>query len=168
MGAVRGSVQSGASSRQAWTIRGSHNHKRRQRVRAGLWFLAAGQAIAGVWALAAPRSFFDDFPGGGLNWVAAIPKYSEHLVRDVGAFNIAFAVLFIWVATSLDKNAVRAALVSWLIFAVPHLIFHLFHLEELSQTSKVVQLIALGITVLVPLVLLFSLQGLDQRRAARY
>lgn len=134
-------------------------------MRAGLLFLAAGQAFAGIWALAAPRSFFDDFPGGGLNWVAAIPKYSEHLVRDVGAFNLAFAVLFVWVSMNLDKTAVRAALVSWLVFAIPHVVFHIFHLEELSGTSKVVQLIVLGISVLLPLVLLVSVQKLDQRRS---
>ena len=126
--------------------------------------MAAGQAIAGIWALAAPRSFYDDFPGAGLDWVVAIPKYSEHLVRDVGAFNLAFAVLFLWVGSSLEKSAIRAALVGWLVFSIPHLIFHIFHLDALSPTSQVVQLIALGVTVLVPIVLLRSVQKLDQRR----
>ena len=167
MGAVRSSnVQSGAGAKQAWTIRGSHNLKRRQRIRAGLLFLAAGQGISGIWALAAPRSFYDDFPGAGLGWVVAIPKYSEHLVRDVGAFNLAFAFLFLWVAAGLDRTAVRGALLAWLVFAIPHLIFHLFHLDALSSSSRIIQIIALGITVLLPMVLLGSSQKLEQRRSS--
>ena len=167
MGAVRSSnVQSGAGTKQAWTMRGSHNLKRRQRIRAGLVFLAAGQGISGIWALAAPRSFYDDFPGAGLGWVVAIPKYSEHLVRDVGAFNLAFAFLFLWVAAGLDRTAVRGALLAWLVFAIPHLVFHLFHLDALSSNSKIIQLIALGITVLLPIALLVSSQKLEQRRTS--
>ena len=160
-------VQSGASRKQGWTIRGSHNLKRRQRVRAGLLFLAAGQSLSGVWALAAPRSFFDGFPGGDLGWVAALPRYSEHLVRDVGAFNLAFAVLFLWAASSLDKSIVSASLMAWLVFAIPHLVFHLFHLDRLSDVSRVVQLIALGITVLLPIILLRANQKIDQRKGLR-
>jgi hypothetical protein len=157
-------IRSGASSKPGWAIRSSHNLRRRQRIKAGLWFLAAGQALSGVWALAAPRSFFDGFPGLGLGWVAALPKYSEHLVRDLGAFNLAFAILFVWVAAGLERGAVTGALVSWLVFAIPHAIFHLFNLEKLSSTSKVVQLIALGITVLVPIVLIVAVGRLDHRR----
>src|SRR5688572_5792116 len=118
-------VRSGAQPKQGWTIRGSSNLRRRQRIRAGLWFIAANQAIVGIWALVFPRSFYDDFPGAGLDWVVAISKYSEHLIRDVGAFNLAFAVMFLWVGSSLEKSAVRAVLVGWLVFSIPHLIFHI-------------------------------------------
>ena len=58
---------------------------------------------------------------------------------------------------------VRAVLVGWLVFAIPHLGFHFFNLDPRSWTSRVVQLIALGITVLVPIGCLMSVQKLDQR-----
>jgi hypothetical protein len=160
-------VQSGASHKQSWTIRGSHNLRRRQRVRAGLLFLAAGQGLSGAWALLAPRSFFDGFPGGDLGWVAALPRYSEHLVRDVGAFNLAFAVLFLWAASSLEKSVVSASCTAWLVFAVPHLVFHLFKLERLSDASRIIQLIVLGITVLLPIGLLRANQKIDRRKGLR-
>ena len=35
--------------------------------------------------------FYDDFPGLGRSWVAADGPYNEHLVRDVGALNLALA-----------------------------------------------------------------------------
>ncbi len=46
---------------------------RRLAVRAGLALLGAGQAVTASWALLAPRAFYDDFPGGGLAWVSALP-----------------------------------------------------------------------------------------------
>ena len=156
-------VRSGAQPKQGWAIRGSSNLRRRQRIRAGLWFLAAGQAITGIWALAAPRSFYDDFPGAGLDWVVAIPKYSEHLVRDVARQPGLRGLVPVGGFESREERgqgrARRLARVRH-----PHLIFHIFNLDALSSTSRVVQLIALGITVLVPIVLLMSVQKLDQRR----
>ena len=40
--------------------------------------------LTGLWALLAPRSFYDSFPGGsGLHWVAADGPYNRHLVFSV-------------------------------------------------------------------------------------
>ena len=47
-------------------------------LRIGLALLAASQALVGVWALLAPRSFFDDFPAFGRTWVALLSPYNEH------------------------------------------------------------------------------------------
>ena len=60
-----------------------------------LGILAAVQATDGLYALLAPRSFYDDFPVGR-GWVEALPAYSEHLVRDVGALFLATAVVMMW------------------------------------------------------------------------
>jgi len=49
--------------------------------------------LVGFWALLAPRSFYDDFPGGGRSWVSALPPYNEHLVRDVGGLPSNLAVV---------------------------------------------------------------------------
>lgn len=61
-------------------------------LRVGLAVLAAMQALVG-WALVAPREFYDGFPIAGHAWVALLPPYNEHLVRDVGAFSLALTVV---------------------------------------------------------------------------
>jgi hypothetical protein len=118
--------------------------------------------VAG-WALAAPRSFFDDFPLPSLAWVSELPKYSEHLVRDVGAFNLAFAVLLLWAAGSLDRIVVRVSLVGWIVFSIPHVIFHALSLERYDSTAAWTQMIVLGIGLLLPFFLLSTNAKLEQR-----
>ena len=113
-------------------------------------------AAVGVWALFAPRSFFTDFPGLGGRWVSALPPYNEHLVRDVGAFYCAFAVLFFWIAATLDRIMMRVALITWLVAAVPHLIFHLYNRGALSSVGFALQTGALALLVALPLALLVA------------
>ncbi len=55
--------------------------------------IAIGYAGVGAWAALAPRSFYDDFPGGGRHWVAVDGPFNEHLVRDVGTLNLALAAV---------------------------------------------------------------------------
>ena len=50
--------------------------------------------VIGLWALLAPRSFYDSFPGGnGMHWVSADGPYNRHLVSDVGSMYLALAAL---------------------------------------------------------------------------
>lgn len=62
-------------------------------LRGGLLLLAASALTVGLWTLLVPRSFYDDCPLPGRNWVSALGPYNEHLVRDVGALNLALGVL---------------------------------------------------------------------------
>lgn len=126
-----------------------------KRVRWGLLFLSGSALYPGVWGLFAPESFFRDFPGFGFSWVQDLPPYNEHLVRDVGAFFLAFGVLFLGAAVIMDRRLTQVVLSAWLVFAVPHLIFHL-------ADSDVLQKLMLGLTVLVALLLIPW-----SRRAAR-
>ncbi|RTL69410.1 MAG: hypothetical protein EKK42_04560 [Pseudonocardiaceae bacterium] len=80
-------------------------------LRVGLLVLAATQAFVGLWALPAPRSFYDDFPAPGRSWVSALPPYNEHLVRDVGALSLALTVLLVAAAIWLDRRLVAITLV---------------------------------------------------------
>ena len=134
------------------------NYRGRRRaarlLRAGLVFLGVAAAFPGLWALFWPESFFTDFPGAGFAWVELLPPYNEHLVRDVGAFYLGFAVLLIAAAVMMDAKVTRIALIAWLVAAVPHFIFHLTHLDGYETTDAIAQSIALGIGVLVPLFLL--------------
>jgi hypothetical protein len=57
---------------------------RGQRIVLGVLLLIA--LVTGLWALLAPRSFYDSFPGGsGMHWVSADGPYNRHLVGDVGS-----------------------------------------------------------------------------------
>ena len=123
-------------------------------LRAGLILLATAGIVVGVWALLAPQSFYDDFPGGGRSWVLAFPPYNEHLVRDVGGLNLALAVLLVFAAIMLERRLIQAVSVAALVYAVPHFAFHVAHLEEWSTGDQVAGTVALALFIAIPLVLL--------------
>jgi hypothetical protein len=135
-------------------------------LRPGLGLLAVQAGLVGIWALAAPRSFFADFPVWGGAWVAALPPYNEHLIRDVGGLYTAFTVLFLWAAVGLDETLVRASLVSWLPFAALHFYFHVTHSESLEFSQAVLQNALLAAVALIPIGLLSTMR--KKRRAASF
>ncbi len=96
-------------------------------VRLILGLLGAIQATDGLYALFAPRSFYDDFPLGR-GWVEALPAYNEHLVRDVGGLFIATAVILLAAASGSTAGWSWSRRVSFLAFAVPHATWHMFNL----------------------------------------
>jgi hypothetical protein len=132
---------------------------RNRRLRGWLTLLCLQAGVVAGWALLAPRSFYSNFPGIAGSWVKALPPYNEHLVRDVGGLYLGFALLFALAASSLDRTLVKAALGSWLPFALLHLYFHVTHMERLGGMAKVVQTIALAAIVVIPAALLFTLRG---------
>ena len=123
-------------------------------LRGGLGLLAASAGLIGVWALLAPQSFFDDFPGSGLALVSALPPYNEHLIRDYGSMNLALAFVLAIGAATLSRWVVIAGLGAVLINGVPHLIFHAGHQGTLSDSDQTSQLIALALPVIVAAALL--------------
>src|SRR4051794_15951757 len=118
--------------------------------------LGGVQFLDGLYALFAPRAFYDDFPFGR-GWVSALPAYNEHLVRDVGGLFLATGGLLLIAAVWLERRLVIAALVSWLLFAVPHTVYHLFNLEPLDAGDVVGNVVTLAITVAIPVWLLVLL-----------
>ena len=122
--------------------------------RAGLVLLGLGQGSTALFALFAPRSFFSDFPVSGAHWVAALPPYNEHLVRDYGSSFLGIAVLALIAAWLADRRVMRVALVVWVVAAVPHLIFHLAHAGDPGGGNGVAELVTLGLNALLPLFLL--------------
>ncbi len=125
-------------------------------VRAILAGLGAIQATDGLYALLAPRSFYDDFPLGR-GWVEALPAYSEHLVRDVGGLFLATAVVLFAAAIWLERRLVLVALVSFLAFAIPHTIYHYLNLGPYDAFDTVANVIALGLMVVAPIVVLVAI-----------
>jgi len=126
----------------------------RRELRAGLVALGAPLLALGTWAVVAPQSWFDDFPGGGRHWVSAIGPYNEHLASDVGAFFLAIGALLVFAGIVLERRLVQAALGALLVFSTPHLVYHLTELDAYGTLDKVLNLISLGALVVVPLLML--------------
>lgn len=124
----------------------------RRYVRIGLLYEAASAAFVGLWALPAPRSFFDDFPGLGMHWAAAAGPYNEHYIRDVGALYLGFVVLFVWAAVRPVPLTTPVA-AAWALVQVPHLVFHLAHDENLSRGEWLSQAFGLASMLVVAVAL---------------
>ena len=120
-------------------------------------FVAATPLSGGIWALLFPRSFYDDFPLPGSDWVSTLGPYNEHLVRDYGALNLAMAVLVLAAGVLLERRLVQVALITWLVFEVPHFVFHVGQTHHFSAGSNLAQLGGLALLFVLPLVLLFLL-----------
>jgi hypothetical protein len=127
----------------------------RREFRAALLALGAPLAAIGVWALLAPHSWYEDFPGGGRHWISALGPYNEHLVRDFGALYLGLGLLLIFAAVVLRRLLAQAALGTLLVFAVPHFVFHLSEMQALSTGDNVINMTALGLTVVLPALLLW-------------
>jgi hypothetical protein len=123
-------------------------------LRGCLLVLAVSALTVGLWALLVPRSFYDDFPLPGRAWVSTLGPYNEHLVRDVGALNLALGVLLVVAAVLLERRLVQISLVAYLAYAVPHFIFHASTGHAFPLGDNIANLITLGLAVLLPLVLL--------------
>ena len=128
--------------------------------RVALLVLAALQGTVAVWALAAPRSFYDDFPGAGRHWVSALPPYNEHLVRDVGALSLALTVLTIAAALWTERRLVLVTAAAWLAWSVPHVAYHAATADVYSTSDAVLNLVGLGLEVLLPVALILAARRL--------
>lgn len=123
-------------------------------VRVGLVLLELVGLQVGGWASVAPRSFYDDFPGGGRTWVAADGPYNEHLVRDFGALNLALAAVVAVALVTWVPAVVRTAGLAWLVYSVPHLVYHVRHLHVYDTSDQVLNMVALGGAVVTAAVVL--------------
>lgn len=109
--------------------------------------LVLASVVVGGWALFAPRSFYASFPGGGRHWVSVDGPYSEHLVRDFGALNLALASVTAIAAVKLERTVTQAASIGWLVFSVPRLIYHVGHMHDLDAVDRFGNLATLGAAV---------------------
>ena len=122
--------------------------------RAGLVILALVQVQIGLWALLAPQSFYDDFPGGGRMWVSPLGPFDEHALRDVGSLSLALVALLAYAAWTLEDRIVRLAGVAWLLWALPHLAYHLTADGALSRGDRIASEGGQAVTIAIALYLL--------------
>ena len=120
--------------------------------------LGAPQGLIGLWALLAPHNFYANFGIGNDPWVKVLGAYDEHLVRDVGALFCALAVIMIVAAVRGQRSLSYVAVAAWLTFAVPHALFHFFNLGPYSTSDAIANVVAIGWTVVGPLIVLWLLR----------
>jgi hypothetical protein len=123
---------------------------------ASLAVLTASAVYVGGWATPLPRSFYDSFPGFNRAWVAGDGPFNEHLVRDVGALYLALAVAGVLALTWRERRATLLVGAAWVAFSVPHLGYHLHHLDRLDTVDVVGNVVALGGTLVLAALLLVS------------
>jgi hypothetical protein len=120
-----------------------------------LWVLAFSAFGVGVQATFFPRSFYDDFPMGR-GWVAMDGPYNEHVIRDVGALNLALFVLTVAALVVGTRVLARITALAWLAYAIPHFAYHLRHLSmPMSGGEKFALVASLAVTVIAPIIVLW-------------
>jgi nucleoside-diphosphate-sugar epimerase len=119
------------------------------RIRLALWVLVFTAFGVGFQAAFFPRSFYDDFPIGR-GWVAMDGRYNEHLIRDVGVLNLALMVVTIGALVIGTRAVARLAALAWLVYSVPHFVYHARHLSmDMPGGEKVALLGSLAIPVVL-------------------
>ena len=125
-------------------------------VRVALAVLAVVGLQVGLWAAFAPRRSTTTSRGPAASGSRWMGPYNEHLVRDAGALNLALAVVAIVAFVTLSRAAILAAGGAWLAFGVPHLLYHLRHLDPLESADAVAVPLTLGLNVLVAALVLWT------------
>jgi hypothetical protein len=132
--------------------------------RAALLLLTAYCLFLGLTAVAAPHTFYDDFPFVA-HWVELLPPYNEHLVSDVGGLYVGFAVVLGLAAWRPRRDLVIAACAGFLTVAIIHLAFHVTHLAGLGTGGAIAELGALASLLLPPVVAIWA-SGPEEPTAA--
>jgi hypothetical protein len=114
-------------------------------IRTVLVIFAAYELILGLWLTFVPKTFYDHVPT--VNWT---PPYSEHLFRDFGGATLGLGIVLAAAAIRFDRFLVAVALLAYLAYAAPHLVFHLGHLEGDEPGWSIALAVALALSVLVP------------------
>jgi hypothetical protein len=129
---------------------------RRPELARGALLLLCGYCLfLGFVAVAAPHTFYADFPFLA-HWVDKLPPYNAHLITEVGGLYIGFAVVVGLAAWRLQRDLVIAACAGFLTVSVPHLLFHVTHLDGFGELDGVAELTALASLLLPPLVALWA------------
>ena len=120
-------------------------------LRPGLALLAAVEVGLGLWTLLFPASFYADVPT-----VDATPPFSEHLFRDFGGATLGLAVVLTAAAVWPERRLAVTALLAYLAFSVPHLVFHLGHPPVPGGPGAAALVAVLAGSVVLPLALLVA------------
>jgi hypothetical protein len=109
----------------------------------------------GFTALIVPHVFYDDFPFLA-HWVERLPPYNEHLVSDVGGLYVGFAVVTGIAAWRPERLLVVTACAGFLTVSVPHLLYHVLHLDGFGTVDAIAEIGALASLLIPPCVALWA------------
>jgi hypothetical protein len=123
-------------------------------IRGGLLTLAVAQGPLGLWALFAPKSFYEDFPPGRGGWVSTLGPYNEHMTIDYGALTLALVTVLVAAAVTLDRRLVLLAASAYLVWSVPHFVYHMITLDKYDTGDAIANAITLAVTVVLPAAIL--------------
>lgn len=141
--------------------------RHRAPIRIALIYLTVTIGFLAIWILIAPKGFYDNFPGGSVHWVSALPPYNEHLERDFGAASLGLALLTGLAAYWMERRVIQAAALCLLAAGIPHLAYHLTTTEHYSTGDNIASLIGLALDVALPLGILYLVSDGAQRAAPR-
>jgi DMSO/TMAO reductase YedYZ heme-binding membrane subunit len=114
--------------------------------------IAVQCGYVGASATAAPQSFTKRFLGFGLRWIDPSASFDPHFVTDVGLLHLAIGMLAVWAMR--DVGLRRAVAVTWVAFAVPHLLYHLIHTAGMDALAATTSLLSLATSALAGVLLM--------------
>ncbi|MDQ6698159.1 MAG: hypothetical protein M3Z46_11955, partial [Actinomycetota bacterium] len=97
-------------------------------------------------------------------WVSADGPYNEHLVRDFGSLNLALAAVAAVAFVRPVRELLIAVGLANLVYGVPHLIYHLRHLDVYDTADKIGNVVALSAVLVLPAILLVMALPASRRR----
>ena len=89
-----------------------------------------------LWPLVSPRGFYNQFPGGPYHWIDINGPYNEHFLRDFGALNAALVVILVFALWKPTTSLLQATGLALAVYALPHAIYHLSHLDVYKSSEK--------------------------------
>ena len=96
----------------------------------GVLFLT--ELVVGAWNQFAPASFYTSFPTVDLT-----PPFSEHYARDFGGATLGLALLLGIALVRPLPVFVLPAVAAYEVYAIPHFVFHVLHLEHATAFQAV-------------------------------
>ncbi len=99
-------------------------------------------ALGGVWALAAPHSFFDV--------VAPYPPYNRHLFHDVGAFQLGIAAAFL--AGLAGRSGLAVGLWGGAVGASAHAVSHWIDADLGGHSTDPAVITAVAVILVIGLI----------------
>ena len=118
-------------------------------IRLQLAILVLVELLVGFWNQVFPASFYRTFPTVDLT-----PPYSEHYARDFGGATLGIALVLAIALISPRAVFVIPATLAYSLYSIPHLIFHVHHLQGASSLE------AVGLTAANALVALMGLAAI--------
>lgn len=117
-------------------------------LRIGLAVLTVPSVVTGAWALSAPASWYASYGPKGAT-PSLFGPYNEHFVQDLGGGFLAVGAVLLFALARTQRDVVRAALMAFFVFTLPHLAVHLVEQAGLSDSGYLFINVSLGASVVL-------------------